>query len=191
MGKFKESRTAKNLLISYAFESQAYTRYRFFSDKAKNDEYIQIAAIFKDTAEQEFEHALRFFKFFNEGELEITASFLTGAIRSTYDNLISSAALENNVHTNLYPAFAAVAREENYERAAETWDSIIVAERHHEKFFLALADNIKSGKIFRRDKSATWRCRNCGYLHEGLEAPEKCPACVRPSGYFELLIEHW
>ena len=175
MGKFKESRTARNLLISYAFESQANTRYRFFSDKAKNDEYIQIAAIFKETAEQEFEHALRFFKFFNEGELEITASFLTGAIRSTYDNLMSSAALENNVHTNLYPGFAAVAREENYERAAETWDSIIVAERHHEKCFLVLADNIKSGKIFRRDKSVTWRCRNCGYLHEGLEAPEKCP----------------
>ena len=191
MGKFKESQTAKNLLISYAFESQANTRYRFFSDKAEKDEYIQIAAIFKMTAEQEFEHALRFFKFFNEGELEITASFFTGAIKSTYDNLLSSAALENKVHTNLYPAFAAVARKENYERAAETWDSIIVAERHHEKSFLHLADSIKNGNIFKRDKSVVWRCMNCGYLHEGLEAPEQCPACVRPTGYFEVMAETW
>ena len=178
-------------MISYAFESQANTRYRFFSDKAEKDEYIQIAAIFKMTAEQEFEHALRFFKFFNEGELEITASFLTGAIKSTYDNLMSSAALENKVHTNLYPAFAAAARQENYERAAETWDSIIVAEKHHEKSFLHLADNIKSGNIFKRDKSVVWRCMNCGYLHEGLEAPEQCPACVRPTGYFEVIEENW
>ncbi len=191
MGKFKESQTAKNLLISYAFESQANTRYRFFSDKAEKDEYIQIAAIFKEIAEQEFEHALRFFKFFNEGELEITASFLTGAIKSTYDNLKSSAALENKVHTNLYPGFAAVARQEKYERAAETWDAIIVAERHHEKSFLILADNIKSGKIFKRDKPVMWRCMNCGYLHEGLEAPEQCPACVRPTGYFEMITKTW
>ena len=191
MGKFKESRTAKNLLISYAFESQAHTRYRFFSKKAEDDEYIQIAGIFQETADQEFEHALRFFKFFNEGELEITASFLTGAIRNTRDNLMSSAALENNVHTNLYPGFAAIAREENYGRAAETWDSIIVAERHHEKCFLALAENIQTGKIFKRDDPMVWRCRNCGFLHEGQEAPEKCPACVRPTGYFELLKENW
>jgi len=131
MGKFKESRTAKNMLISFAFESQANNRYLFFANKAKEDEYIQIAKIFKETADQELEHALRFFKFFNGGELEITATFLTGVIKSTYDNLLASASLENNVHTQLYPKFAEIAREENYERAAETWDSIIVAERHH------------------------------------------------------------
>ncbi len=191
MGKFKESQTAKNLLISYAFESQANNRYLFFSNKAQDEEYIQIANIFKETADQEFEHALRFFKFFNGGELEITATFLTGVIKTTYDNLLASAALENNVHTNLYPRFAAIAREENFERAAETWDAIIVAEEHHEKCFLALAENIKSGRIFKRDENVTWRCRNCGYLHEGPNAPDKCPACVRPSGHFELLSENW
>lgn len=189
MGKFKESRTAKNLLTSFAFESQANNRYLFFANKAKEDGYIQTARIFKETADQEFEHALRFFKFFNGGELEITATFLTGVIKSTYDNLLASAALENNVHTRLYPGFAATAREENYERAAETWDAIIIAERHHEKIFLSLAENIQSGRIFSRDEKVIWKCSNCGYLHEGTNAPEKCPACVRPSSYFEVLCE--
>ncbi|MDM8542444.1 rubrerythrin family protein [Desulfococcaceae bacterium HSG7] len=191
MGKFKESRTAKNLLTSYAFESQANTRYHFFANKAEDDGYIQIAHIFKEVADQEFEHALRFFKFFNGGELEITATFLTGVIKATYDNLIASANLENNVHTKLYPGFAAVAREENFERAAETWDAISIAEKQHEKSFLALSQNIKSGKIFKREEKVIWRCRNCGYLHEGTDAPDKCPACVRPSGHFEILCENW
>ena len=191
MGKFKESQTAKNLLTSYAFESQAFTRYSFFANKAKDDGYIQIAKIFKETADQEFEHALRFFKFFNEGELEITARFLTGAIKRTYDNLISSAALENNVHTNLYPGFAKIAREEGFERAAETWDAISVAEKQHEEDFLELAENIKSGEIFNRDEKMVWKCINCGYIHEGKEPPEKCPACVRPAGYFELFCKCW
>jgi rubrerythrin len=191
MGKFKESQTAKNLLTSYAFESQAFTRYSFFANKAEEDGYIQIAKIFKETADQEFEHALRFFKFFNEGELEITARFLTGAIKRTHDNLISSAALENNVHTNLYPGFAKIAREERLERAADTWDAIIVAERQHEENFLELAENIKSGKIFNRDDKKVWRCINCGYIHEGEEPPAKCPACVRPVGYFELFCKCW
>jgi len=189
MGKFKESRTAKNLLISFAFESQANNRYLFFADKAKEDGYMQIAKIFKETAEQEFEHGLRFFKFFNGGELEITATFLTGVIKSTHENLLASAALENNVHTQLYPKFAEIALAENYERAAETWNAIIVAERHHEKGFLELAENIRSGKIFKRDQKTVWRCLNCGYLHDGTEAPEQCPACARPSGYFEILCE--
>ena len=191
MVKFKESRTAKNLLTSYAFESQANTRYHFFANKAEDDGYIQIADIFKEVADQEFEHALRFFKFFNGGELEITATFLTGVIKATYDNLIASANLENNVHTKLYPGFAAVAREENFERAAETWDAISIAEKQHEKSFLALAQNIKSGKIFKRNEKVIWHCRNCGYLHEGTDAPDKCPACVRPSGHFEILCENW
>ncbi len=189
MGKFKESRTAKNLLTSFAFEAQANNRYLFFANKAKEDGYIQTAGIFKETAEQEFEHGLRFFKFFNGGELEINATFLAGVVKSTYENLLASAALENNVHTNLYPKFAEIAREENYERAAKTWDAIIVAERHHEKLFLTLAENIRTDKITRRDKKVVWRCINCGYLHEGAEAPEQCPACVRPSGYFEVLCE--
>lgn len=190
MGKFKESMTAKNLLTSFAFESQANNRYLFFANKAKEDGYIQIAKIFKETADQEFEHGLRFFKFFNGGELEITASFLTGVIKSTYDNLLASAAFENKVHTELYPKFSETARDENYMRAAETWDAIIVAEKHHEKCFLTLAENIQSGKIYTRDQKNIWRCINCGYLHEGTDAPDQCPACVRPTGYFEILCEN-
>ncbi|MFC1670765.1 rubrerythrin [Spirochaetota bacterium] len=191
MGKFRDSETAKNLLTSYALESQANSRYLFFADKAENDGYIQVSRIFRDTAAQELEHALLFFKFFNGGELEITATFLTGVIKSSYDNLISSAGLEHNVGGTLYPGFAKAAREENFDRAADLWDSITVAEKHHEKVFNALAENIKSKRIFQRDKSSVWQCTNCGYLHEGKAAPEKCPACVRPTGHFELLCENW
>ena len=191
MGKFKESRTAKNLLISFAFESQANSRYRFFADKAAQDGYIQIAAFFEEIAEQEFEHGLRFFKFFNGGELEITASFLTGVIKDTHTNLIASAELEHNVGLNMYPEFSRIAREENFERAADLWDAITVAENQHEKSFLKLAENIQSGKVFERDQDVTWRCSNCGYLHKGQYAPDKCPACVRTKEYFELFCEPW
>jgi len=191
VGKFKESRTAKNLLVSFAFESQANARYRFFANKAVNDGYIQIANFFEETAEQEFEHALRFFKFFNGGELEITASFLTGVIKDTYNNLIASADLENNVGLHMYPEFAKIAREEKFERAADLWDAISVAEMQHEKSFLKLAENIQVGKVFERDQDVIWHCSNCGYLHKGTYAPDKCPACVRPTDYFELLCEPW
>lgn len=191
MGKFKESQTAKNLLTSFAFESQATARYQFFANKAQKDGLAQIAAIFEETADQEREHALRFFKFFNGGELEITATFLTGVIQTTYENLMASADLENDVHTTLYPGFSAMARQENYERAADTWDAIVVAEEQHEKTFLALAQNLQSGKIFKREEPMRWRCRNCGYIHVDTKPPQKCPACVRPSGHFELFCENW
>jgi len=191
MGKFRESQTAKNLLISYAFESQATTRYIFFSNKAKEDGYIQISKIFEETADQELEHALRFFKFFNGGELEVTSSFLTGVIKTTYDNLIASADLEKYVHIDLYPGFAKIGREEGFDRAADFWDAISIAEAQHEKMFLALADNLKTGRIFNRNEKRVWRCSNCGYIHEGENAPEKCPACVRPIGFFELFAEAW
>jgi rubrerythrin len=191
MSKFRESRTAKNLLISYAFESQATTRYTFFANKAKEDGYIQIARIFKETADQECEHALRFFKFFNGGELEVTASFLTGVIKSTVDNLTASAVLERHVHTELYPGFAKIARNEGFEKAAGFWDAISIAEAQHEKTFLTLAENIKGNKIVNRSQKCVWRCMNCGYIHEDKNAPDKCPACVKPSGYFELFVENW
>lgn len=191
MGKFKESRTAKNLLISFAFESQANHRYRFFAEKAVKDGYIQIANIFEQIAEQEYEHALRFFKFFNGGQLEVTASFFTGVIKGTHENLLSSADLENHVGVNMYPEFAQIAREEQYDRAADLWDAITVAERRHEKSFLELAQNVKTGQVFRRDSKVLWRCSNCGYIHEGRSAPEKCPACVRPIDYFELVRDPW
>ena len=191
MAPFRDSLTAKNLLTSYAFESQAFTRYTFYADKAREEDYIQIAGIFKETADQELEHALRFFKFFNGGELEITATFLTGVVKSTYDNLLAAASLEHTVHTTLYPGFAAVARKEGFERAAETWDAISKAEEQHEINFSALADNIKTGRIFSRDDSKTWRCKSCGYIHTGKTPPEKCPACVKPPGYFELFCANW
>lgn len=191
MGKFRSSQTARNLLISFAAEAQAQTRYTFFSKKAEEDGYIQIAAFFKETADQEQEHALRFFKFFNGGELEITASYPTGAIKRTYDNLMSSADVEKQVGSEMYPEFARVAREEGFLRAADTWDAIAVAERQHEKSFLALAHNIDSDNVVRKSSEMTWKCRNCGYLHTGNAAPDKCPACVRPAGHFELLAENW
>lgn len=191
MGSFRDSQTAKNLLTSYAFESQAVTRYTFYADKALEENYVQIAAIFRETADQELEHASRFFKFFNGGELEITATFLTGVVKGTLENLMAASDLEHNVHTSLYPGFAAVARTEGFERAAETWDAISKAEEQHEKNFSELAENIRSGKIFTRDEPKIWRCRSCGYIHTGNTAPEKCPACVKPTGYFELFLPNW
>ena len=191
MIKFRESQTAKNLLISFAGESQARNRYTYFSRKAREDGYMQIGDIFDETAHQECEHALRFFKFFNGGELEIAYSFPSGVIRSTYENLIAAADGERYEHTEMYPGFAKIAREEGFERAAETWEAISVSEKQHEKRYRELAGNIKADRTFSREEVVVWRCRNCGYLHTGKEAPDKCPACVYPKGYFELLGENW
>jgi rubrerythrin len=189
--KFRESRTARNLLISFAGESQARNRYTYFASKAGEDGYMQIADIFLETADQECEHALRFFKFFNGGELEITWSFPAGVIKSTYHNLIAAADGERYEHTEMYPGFAKIAREEGFERAAETWEAISVSEKQHEKRYREIAGNIKADRVFARAEEVVWRCRNCGYLHTGKEAPDKCPACVHPRGYFELLGENW
>ena len=191
MVKFRESQTAKNLLTSFAGESQARNRYTYFSKKAKEEGYVQISDIFEETAHHECEHALRFFKFFNGGELEITWRFPAGVIKSTYENLIAAADGERYEHTEMYPGFANIAREEGFERAAETWDAISVSEKQHEKRYRELADNIKADRTFSRDETVVWRCRNCGYLHMDKEAPDKCPACVHPKGYFELLGENW
>lgn len=191
MGKFRESQTARNLLISFAAETQAQTRYMFFSNRAQEEGFIQIAAIFKETAEQEFEHALRFFKFFNEGDMELNYTYPTGMIKGTRDNLISSAGIEYTVHTTMYPGFADTARDEGFIRAADTWDAISVAEQQHEKTFLELADNILTGKILKRENTVIWKCRSCGYLEKATSPPDKCPACVRPAGNFELLAENW
>ncbi|MBU0994414.1 MAG: rubrerythrin family protein [Proteobacteria bacterium] len=191
MGKFRESQTAKNLLVSYAFESQATTRYTFFANKAIEDGYMQIGAIFKETADQELEHALRFFKFFNGGDLEVTARFLTGVVQTTLENLVSSADLEHYVHTDLYPGFAKTARVEGFNRAADFWDAISVAEAQHEKTFRTLSEHMKANTLFKKNTELTWRCRNCGYLHHGAAAPDKCPGCVRPTGYFEIFTENF
>ncbi len=188
---FRQSRTAKNLLISYSAEAQARTRYNFFARRAEDDGYIQIARLFDETAEQEYEHALRFFKFFNGGDLEISWNFPAGVIEDTRSNLLSSAELELYVHDVMYKTFALTAREEGFKRAADTLDAISVSEKHHEQLFRELAANIDSGQVFKRDQELLWKCLSCGFLHHGREAPDKCPACVKPQGYFELLGKNW
>lgn len=191
MVSFRESKTAKNLLISFSAEAQARTRYNFFARRAEDDGYIQIARLFDDTAQQEYEHALRFFKFFNGGDLEISWNFPAGVIEDTHANLLSSAALELYVHDVMYKNFALIAADEGFKRAADTFDAISVSEKHHEKLFRELAANIDNELVFSRAKEMTWKCNGCGYLHQGSEAPSKCPACVKPQGYFELLAENW
>jgi len=191
MAKFRDSKTAKNLLLAFAGESQARNRYTYFARAARLDGYLQIADIFEETANQECEHAFRFFKFFNGGEMEICGSFPTGVVKTTYENLLSAAAGELFEHSELYPDFAKIARAEGFERAAETWEAICVSEKQHEKRYRELAANIKADRVFKRDRPVVWRCRNCGYLHTGTEAPAQCPACARLREHFELLGENW
>lgn len=189
--KFRESRTATNLHTSFAAETQARTRYDFFATKAREEGYIQIAKIFNETAGQEYEHALRFFKFFNGGELEIKWVFPTGTILDTHANLLSAAALEKYVSEDMYARFAQIAGEEGFERAQDTFLNIIVAEEHHKKLYLELAENIANDRVIQKDDEQVWRCLSCGYIHTGKAAPKKCPACVKPAGFFELLCENW
>lgn len=191
MGRFSDSRTARNLLISYSAEAQARTRYNFFARRAEEEGYIQIARIFDDTAAQEYEHAHRFFKFFNGGEYETTWTFPAGVTETTRANLLSAAELERFVHEEMYSGFAAIAREEGLVRAADTFDAISVAEQHHEELFRELAANIDADRVFVRGEATRWKCLGCGYIHSGTSAPVKCPACVRPQGYFELLAHNW
>lgn len=191
MGKFRESQTAKNLLTSFAGESQARNRYTYFARRAKDEGYIQIADIFEETANHECEHALRFFKFFNGGELEISWKFPSGVIESTYKNLLHAADGEWYEHTVMYPGFAETARKEGFQRAADTWDAISVSERQHEKRYRELAQSMAAESLFVRPEDRQWRCRSCGYLHQGKEAPDTCPACVNHQGFFELLCENW
>ena len=192
MPDLKGTETEKNLLKAFAGESQARNRYTYFASKAKKDGYVQIAHIFEETASQEKEHAERLFKFLKTGEeLEITAAFPAGMIGITKDNLEASAAGENYEHTSMYPEFAAKAREEGFDAIADVFMAIAVAEKQHEKRFLDLKANIENNKVFKRETSVTWRCRNCGYVHEGTEPPETCPACAHPRAYFELLGENY
>ena len=183
--------TEKNLLKSFAGEAQARNRYTFFASKAKKEGLMQIADIFLETAAQEKEHGERFFKFLEGGEVEITESFPAGVIGTTLDNLKAAAAGESYEWSNMYPAFARVAREEGFDRIADAFEAISVAEKQHEKRFNDLAANLEAGKVFKRNGKVVWRCRNCGYLHEAEEAPETCPACLHPQAYFELLGENW
>ncbi|MDJ0811286.1 MAG: rubrerythrin family protein [Desulfobacterales bacterium] len=191
MGKFRDSQTARNLLTAFAGESQARNRYTYFARRAREEGLIQIADIFEETAGHECEHALRFFKFFNGGELEVRWQFPAGVVQDTYANLIAAADGERYEHTEMYPGFARIANDEGFARAADTWEAISVSEQQHEKRYRDLAANLLGERAFARREETVWRCRNCGYLHTGESAPDKCPACVKPRGYFELLCENW
>lgn len=191
MASLKGTQTEKNLLTAFAGESQARNRYTYFASQAKKEGYVQISDIFTETANQEKEHAKRFFKFLEGGEVEIAAAFPAGVIGTTLENLKAAAAGEHYEHTEMYPGFAKVAREEGFNAIAEVFEAISVAEKQHEKRYDDLAANIEAGKVFKKDETVTWRCRNCGYLHEGEEAPELCPACDHPQAHFELLGENW
>lgn len=191
MGKLKGTQTEKNLIASFAGESQARNRYTYFAGQARKDGFVQVADIFDETANQEKEHAKRFFKFLEGGEAEVTASFPAGIVGTTLENLRAAAAGENHEHTTMYPGFAKIAREEGFEVIAKVWEAISVAEKQHEKRYVDLAANIEAGRVFKRETKTVWRCRNCGYLHEGNEAPGACPACAHPKDYFELLGENW
>ena len=187
----KGSRTEKNLMAAFAGESQARNRYTYFAAKARKEGFRQISDIFEETANQEREHAKRLFKLMKGGEIEITGSFPAGPVGDTIDNLKASAAGENHEWTDMYPSFAKIADEEGFADIANVFRSIAVAEKQHEKRYLALAKNIAEGKVFKRDKPTTWRCRNCGYMHEGESAPDMCPACDHPQEHFEQNCDNW
>ena len=192
MGKsVKGTKTEQNLMKSFAGESQARMRYTYFSAAAKKEGYVQIADIFEETANQEKEHAKRFFKFLEGGMLEITASFPAGVIGTTAENLKAAADGEHEEHTDLYPAFAEVAKQEGFADIAAVWTAISVAEKQHGKRYRDFWKNLNEGKVFKRDGKVVWRCINCGYLHEDVEAPKVCPACAQPQSVFELLGENW
>jgi rubrerythrin len=189
--EFKGSQTERNLITAFAGESQARNRYTYFASKAKKEGLEQMAFIFEETAGQEKEHAERLFKFLRGGDAEVTASFPAGVIGSTLENLKAAAAGEHYEQTEMYPGFAEVALEEGFKAIATVFKSIAVAERQHEKRYVDLAGNIEAGRVFKRDKEVVWRCRNCGYLHTGKEAPQSCPACAHPQSYYELLGENY
>jgi len=191
MAELKGSQTEKNLLMAFAGESQARNRYTYFAGQAKKEGYVQISDIFFETADQEKEHAKRFFKLLEGGEVMLSGAFLAGAIGTTVDNLKAAAAGENHEHTEMYPGFAKVAEAEGFKEVAAVFRAVSVAEKHHEKRYLALAANIEAGRVFQRESPVVWRCRNCGYLHEGNSAPKSCPACLHPQAHFELLGENW
>ena len=191
MSSFKGSQTEQNLITSFAGESQARNRYTYWSGQARKDGYIQIAQIFEETANQEKEHAKRFFSQLQGGDALVNVPFPAGIIAGTAENLRAAAAGEHYEWTEMYPGFAKVAREEGFESAAAIWDAISVAEKQHEKRYLDLLGNVEADKVFKRDQPVVWRCINCGYLHEGPEAPQSCPACAHPQSYYELLGENW
>lgn len=191
MASLKGTQTEKNLLAAFAGESQARNRYTYFASVAKKAGYEQISAIFIETADNEKEHAKKFFKLLEGGDAEITASYPAGIIGKTDENLEAAADGEKLEWTTLYKDFAGVAEKEGFKEVAETFTNIALVEKQHEKRYRTLLKNIKENKVFKKDASVKWKCRNCGYVHEGAEAPESCPACKHPQAHFEIIAENY
>lgn len=187
----KGTQTEKNLLTSFAGESQARNRYTYFASQAKKDGYEQISAIFTETADNEKEHAKRFFKFLEGGSCEIVGVFPAGKIETTAENLAAAAAGELEEWSDLYPEAARVAREEGFEAVAVVFEKIASVEKHHEERYRALLKNVEEGKVFKKDAPIKWKCRNCGYIHEGTDAINLCPACAHPQAHFEMLADNF
>lgn len=191
MASIKGTKTEHNLLASFAGESQARNRYTYFASGARKEGYRQIEAIFQETADNEKEHAKKFFKFLEGGALEITATYPAGVIGTTAENLAASAAGEHEEWEILYPGAAKVADEEGFPEVAAAFRNIAKVEAEHEKRYSALLQNIKDGKVFKKDTPVRWKCRNCGYIHEGTEAPQMCPACAHPQAHFEVKADNY
>lgn len=185
MKSIKGTRTEKNLLDAFAGESQARNRYTFFASVAKKEGYEQIAGVFEETANQEKEHAKRFFKFLEGGMVEITAKYPAGMIGTTAENLKAAAEGEHEEHAVLYPEFAKIAAEEGFPKVAATFLAVAQVEAEHEARYRKLLDRVEDGKFFEMDEEILWQCRNCGYITKGKKAPELCPACLHPKAFFE------
>ena len=187
----KGTQTEKNLLTAFAGESQARNRYTFFASQARTEGYEHIANLFTETAGNEKEHSEVFFKYLEGGDVEITAAYPAGVIGSTLENLKASAQGENEEWTQLYPMFADIAEEEGFDEIADVYKAIATVEKAHEARYLTLLKNVQEGKVFKKDEVVKWKCNNCGYIHEGPEAPEMCPSCAHPQGYFEVWCKNY
>jgi len=189
--ELKGSKTEKNLLAAFAGESQARNRYTYFASAARKEGYEQISSIFLETAENEKEHAKLFFSLLKGGDEEIMAAYPAGVVGSTADNLKAAAAGENLEWTKLYQGFADVAKKEGLSEAYETFSQVAKVEKFHEARYLGLLKNVKEGKTFKKESSVKWHCRNCGYVFDGKEVPDRCPVCKHPRAYFEILQENY
>jgi rubrerythrin len=189
MATIKGTRTEKNLLAAFAGESQARNRYSYAASVAKKEGYEQIAAIFLETAENEKQHAKRFFRFLEGGMVEITAAYPAGVIGTTLDNLRAAANGENEEHTVLYPEFARIAKEEGFPQVAAQFASTAKVEEHHEQRYRLLIDNLEKEAAFKKQQNIKWVCRECGYVHEGTDAPKVCPCCEHPQAFFQVLVD--